>query len=59
MGAVESWESAGVKFRGLLKGSWDLVTRVINKASYFQLLVTPIKVLIAVLTKSPDPPSRP
>ena len=30
--------------RGLLKGSWDLVTRVINK--------------VTILTKSHDPPSR-
>ena len=32
----------------LLKGSWDLVTRVINK----------LTLLITVLAKSPEPPSR-
>ena len=36
----------------LLRGSWDLVTRVIIK-------VSPIKVLITVLTKSHEPPSTP
>ena len=38
-----------------LKGSWDLVTRVIIRAT---ILITPIKVLITLLTKSHDPPSR-
>ena len=37
----------------ILKGSWDLVTRVIKKV----VLITPIRVLITLLTKSPDPPS--
>ena len=39
----------------LLKGSWDLVTRVIIRVT---ILITPIKVLITLLTKSHDPPSR-
>ena len=39
----------------LLKGSWDLVTRVIFRVT---ILITPIKVLIALFTKSHDPPSR-
>ena len=38
----------------VLKGSWDLVTRVIIRVT---ILVTPIKVLITLLTKSHDPPS--
>ena len=38
----------------LLKGSWDLVTRVIIRVT---ILITPIKVLITLLTKSHDPPS--
>ena len=38
----------------MLKGSWDLVTRVI---SWVTILITPIKVLITLLTKSHDPPS--
>ena len=37
-----------------LKGSWDLVTRVIIRVT---VLITPIKVLITLLTKSHDPPS--
>ena len=40
---------------GILKGSWDLVTRVIIRVT---ILITPIKVLITLLTKSHDPPSR-
>ena len=40
---------------GLLKGSWDLVTRVIIRVT---ILITPIKVLITLLTRSHDPPSR-
>ena len=39
----------------ILKGSWDLVTRVIIRVA---ILITPIKVLITLLTKSHDPPSR-
>ena len=39
----------------LLKGSWDLATRVIIRVT---ILITPIKVLITLLTKSHDPPSR-
>ena len=38
----------------LLEGSWDLVSGVINKVT---ILITPIKVLITLLTKSHDPPS--
>ena len=38
----------------ILKGSWDLVTRVIIKVT---ILITPVKVLITILTKSHDPPS--
>ena len=40
----------------VLKGSWDLVTRVIIRVT---ILITPIKVLITLLTKSHDPPSKP
>ena len=39
----------------LLKGSWDLVTWVIIRAT---ILITPIKVVVTLLTKSHDPPSR-
>ena len=38
----------------LLKGSWDLVTRVITRVT---TLINPSKVLITLLTKSHDPPS--
>ena len=38
----------------MLKGSWDLVSRVIIRVA---ILITPIKVLITLLTKSHDPPS--
>ena len=37
----------------LLGGSWDLVSEVINNVT---ILITPIKVLITLLTKSHDPP---
>ena len=40
----------------VLKGSWDLVTRVITKATVL-ILITRIKVLTSLLTKSHDPPS--
>ena len=50
---------AGLRLGCLLKGSWDLVTRVINKAAI--LIVTsnpgPNKVSIAVLIKHHEPPS--
>ena len=36
------------------KGSWDLVTRVRVRVT---ILITPLKVLITLLTKSHDPPS--
>ena len=39
----------------VLKGSWDLVSRVITKVT---ILITPIRGLITLLTKSHDPPSR-
>ena len=39
---------------GILKVSWDLVTRVIIRVT---ILITPIKVVITLLTKSHDPPS--
>ena len=39
----------------LLKGSWDLVTRVIPRVA---ILITPIKVPITLLTKSHEPPSN-
>ena len=45
----------GASRRLLLKGSWDLVTRVIVRVT---ILITPIKVLITLLTKSHDPTSR-
>ena len=39
----------------LLKGSWDLVIRVIIRVT---ILITSIKVLITLLTKSHDPLSK-
>ena len=40
----------------ILKGSWDLVTRVIIKVTILiEKLITPIKALITILTKSHDP----
>ena len=39
----------------VLKGSWDLVSRVITGVT---ILITPRKVLITLLTKSHDPPSQ-
>ena len=42
----------------LLKGSWDLVTRVTNKVTILIIAYNPnIRGLVALLTKSPDPPS--
>ena len=43
------------ELRTILKGSWDLVSRVIIRVT---ILITPIKGLITLLTKSHDPPSR-
>ena len=43
-----------ITLQAVLKGSWDLVTRVIIRVI---ILITPIKVLITLLTKSHDPPS--
>ena len=40
---------------GILRGSWDLVTGVIIMVT---TLITPLRVLITVLTKSHDPPSK-
>ena len=40
---------------GVFRGSWDLVTRVISKVT---ILISPIKVVITLLTKSHDPLSR-
>ena len=45
---------SGLWGSGVLEGSWDLVTRVIIRVT---ILITPIKVLITLLTKSDDPPS--
>ena len=42
-------------FQSLLGGSWDLVNKVINKVT---ILITPVKALITLLTKSHDPLSR-
>ena len=39
-------------FKPLLKGSWDLVTGVIIRIT---IHITPIKVLITLLTQSRDP----
>ena len=39
----------------VLRGSWDLVTRVLIKVT---VLITPLRVLITLLTKSHDPPSN-
>ena len=44
--------------KGLLKGSWDLVTRVIKKVTIHIITYTPLKLLITILTKSHDPPSK-
>ena len=52
---VGVWGLLSVRWRGILKGSWDLVSRVITKVT---ILITPIRGLITLLTKSHDPPSR-
>ena len=44
--------------RVLLGGSWDLVTRVTIRVAILITTYNPKKVLIALLTKSHDPPSR-
>ena len=59
------WGACGLGLKGfLLGGSWDLVTRVIIRVT---TLITPLRVLITLLTKSHkgtlltkshDPPSR-
>ena len=49
--SLSSWSCAGL---AVLKGSWDLVTRVIIRVT---ILITPITILITLLTKSHDPPS--
>ena len=54
----EDRECAYVLKDEVLKGSWDLVTRVINKVAIVIVTYNPIRVLIAVLTKSHEPPSR-
>ena len=42
----------------ILRGSWDLVTRVIIKVTILIIiLITPLRALITVLTMSHDPPS--
>ena len=46
---------AALESEFLLRGSRDLVTRVIIKVT---TLITPLRVLITLLTKSHDPPSR-
>ena len=38
--------------RGVLKGSWDLVSGVLSKVSTVIITYNPIKVLITLLTKS-------
>ena len=44
----------------LLGGSGDLVTRVKKIGEvYLEVITTPMKVVITLLTKSHDPPSRP
>ena len=44
----------------LLKGSWELVIRVIEKVTILTITYKPaIRVLISLLTRSPDPPSGP
>ena len=50
--AAPTWARKDAAFdflEPLLKGSWDLVTRVIIRVT---ILITPIKVLITLLTKS-------
>ena len=43
----------------LLRGSFDLVSRAINKVTIvIFILITPIKVLITLLTESHDPPIK-
>ena len=46
--------SSGWRLCSALRGSWDLVTRGIIKVT---TLITPLRVLITLLTKSHDPPS--
>ena len=48
-------KSGPAPFVGILRGSWDLVTGVIIMVT---TLITPLRVLITVLTKSHDPPSK-
>ena len=53
------WDLGSVLVEGLdsariLKGSWDLVTRVIIRVT---ILITTIEALITLLSKSHDPPS--
>ena len=44
------FEGPGALGWSLLKGSWDLVTRVVTGVT--KLVITPIKVLRNILTKS-------
>ena len=52
----EGLEVSGFGAYRLLRGSWDLVGQVINKVT---ILITPLKVLRTLLTKSHGPPSIP
>ena len=45
-------------FAFVRRGSWDLVIRCLVRQLQLYLLATPITVLITVLTKYHDPPSR-
>ena len=45
---------------GILRGSWDLVSGVVNTVTILTTTYNPsYKVLITLLTKSHDPPSIP
>ena len=52
---VEGSFKSCFKVEPRLRGSWDLVTGVIIKVT---TLITPLRVLITLLTKSHDPPRR-
>ena len=57
MAIHRDWRFQALKLTGYLRrGSWDLVSQVTNKVT---ILITPVKVLRTLLTKSHGPPSIP
>ena len=58
IGLTKKWffeASCACPWGFVLRGSWDFVTRVIIKVT---TLITPLRVLITLLTRSHDPPSK-